>query len=129
MPISSDIASHIMEKQHTRFTTIEDVMTSLKKKSFLSLPNISFSKKWNRKVRETLQYNQCDNTIPQVIKDWRVSMNSVLDNIENGGGGSTSIQFQYEKPRKCLHPACQFEAEDPADMFKHIRQQHVKSNN
>ena len=116
-----------MEKHHTRFTPIEDVMTSLQNRSFLSLPNISFSKKWNRKVRETLQYNQCDNTIPQVIKDWKVSMNSVLDNIEKGGEASTSIQFQYEKPRKCLQAACMFEAEDPADMFKHIRQQHVKN--
>ena len=102
-------------------------MTSLKNRSFLSLPNISFSKKWNRKARETLQYNQYNNTIPQVIKDWKVSMNSVLDNIEKGGVGSTSIQFQYEQPRKCLQAACQFEAEDPADMFKHIRQEHVKN--
>ena len=116
-----------MERHHTRFTPIEDVLPSLQNKSFLSLPNISFSKKWNRKVRETLKYNQCKNTIPQVIKDWKVSMNSVLDNIEKGGGASTSIQFQYEEPRKCLETGCQFVAEDPADIFKHIRQQHVKS--
>ena len=102
-------------------------MTSLKNRSFLSLPNISFSKKWNRKVRGRIQYNQDNNIIPQVIKDWKVSMNFELDNIEKGVGGSTSIKFQYEKPRKCLEAACQFEAEDPADMFKHIRQQHVKS--
>ena len=76
-----------------------------------------------------IQYNLYNNSIPKVTKDWKVSMNSVLDNIEKVGGGSTSIQFQYEQPRKCLQAACQFEAEDPADMFmfKHIRQQHVKS--
>ena len=54
-------------------------------------------------------------------------MDSMMETIEKGGGLSTSIEFQYKKPRKCLQAACQFEAEDPADMFKHIRQQHVKS--
>ena len=57
-----------------------------------------------------------------------MSVNSVIDNIEKGGGVPTSIQFQYKEPRKCLQAACQFVAEDPADMFKHIRQQHVKMN-
>ena len=55
-------------------------------------------------------------------------MDSMMETIEKGGGLSNSIEFQYKKPRKCLQAVCQFEAEDPADMFKHIRQQHVKSN-
>ena len=50
VPISSDIASHIMEKRHTNFTPIRDILPSLKNRTFLTLPNITFSKKWNRKV-------------------------------------------------------------------------------
>ena len=55
-------------------------------------------------------------------------MDSMLEKIEKGGGLSTSIEFQYKEPRKCLLAACQFVAEHHADMFKHIRQQHVKMN-
>ena len=55
-------------------------------------------------------------------------MDSMLVTIEKGGGLSTSIEFQYKEPRKCLQAACQFVAEDSDDMFKHIRQQHVKTN-
>jgi hypothetical protein len=55
-------------------------------------------------------------------------MDSMLETIEKGGGLSTSIEFQYKEPRKCLKAGCQFEAEDPAEMFKHIRQQHVKNS-
>ena len=37
------------------------------------------------------------------------------------------IQFKYKEPRKCLQIRCQFMAEDPVDMFKHIKYSHVKN--
>ena len=39
-----------------------------------------------------------------------------------------SLQFKYKEPRQCLQADCQFEGEDPADMFKHIRMIHVKTS-
>ena len=53
-------------------------------------------------------------------------METLLDTVENGDGDHNNIQFAYKKPRKCLKVMCRFEAQDPVDMFKHIRQQHVK---
>ena len=54
----------------------------------------------------------------------------MLEAIDQGSDGrTTGIQFKYKKPRRCLQALCQFEAEDAADMFKHVRQVHVKSIN
>ena len=50
VPISVDIAGHIITKQHTRFTPIENCFPSMKNKNLLSLSNISYSRKWNKKV-------------------------------------------------------------------------------
>ena len=51
VPISIDIGEHIITKHHTRFTPIENFFPSEKNKNILSLPNISFSRKWNKKVK------------------------------------------------------------------------------
>jgi hypothetical protein len=47
-----------MEKGHTNFTPIRDEIPSLRNKAFLSVPNISFSKKWNKKVKHEKMKNQ-----------------------------------------------------------------------
>jgi hypothetical protein len=66
VPISIDIAGHIMEKGHTNFTPIRDEIPSLRNKAFLPVPNISFSKKWNKKVRPSQDEESTHNmnTIP-----------------------------------------------------------------
>jgi len=108
VPISADIAGHIITKQHTRFTPIENCFPSMKNKNLLSLSNISYSRKWNKKV----------------IQDWKRNMTAQLNAATSG----LDVQFKYEKPRRCLQVLCQFVAEDPADMFKHIREKHVKGS-
>ena len=47
-----DIGGHIITKHHTRFSPIENCFPSEKNKNILSLPNISFSRKWNKKVKK-----------------------------------------------------------------------------
>ena len=59
----------------------------------------------------------------QVIKDYR---RMVMSGIDQANDGKTDIQFAYKEPRKCLQIRCQFMAEDPVDMFKHIKYSHVK---
>ena len=57
-----------------------------------------------------------------MIKDWQHHMTTQLNMALN----SADVQFKYLKPRKCLKVLCQFEAEDAAEMFQHIREKHVK---
>ena len=57
-----------------------------------------------------------------MIKDYQRYMTTQLDMASS----VQDVQFKYAKPRKCLQDLCHFVAEDPADMFKHIRQKHVK---
>ena len=59
-----------------------------------------------------------------MIKDWKIMF---LDEMSSNTDGD-SLQFKYKEPRQCLQADCQFEGEDPADMFKHIRMIHVKTS-
>ena len=47
VPLTMDIASHVVERRHTNFQPIEQVLPDT---GYVSLENLSFNKKCNKKV-------------------------------------------------------------------------------
>merc|ERR1719319_2070773 len=50
VPLTMDIASHVVERRHTNFQPIEQVLPDT---GYVPLENLSYNKKWNKKVTKT----------------------------------------------------------------------------
>ena len=48
VPLTMDIASHVVERRHTNFQPIEQVLPDT---GYVSLENLSYNKTWNKKVK------------------------------------------------------------------------------
>merc|ERR1712126_618075 len=99
-PLTLDLASHILQKEHFNFKLINDVFPDMEDAGRPRLENITYNSKWNKKV----------------TKDWQ--------KMVIGAKADEMIQFKYQVPRKCLK--CDLRFHDSADMFLHIREKHVK---
>merc|ERR1712156_266320 len=97
VPITLDIASHIMEWGHINFQPISEVFPD---RGHVLIENITFNPELNKKVN----------------KEWqRLVFNADSEQLKT---------FKYPFPRKCLQ--CDQRFTDSADMFIHIRNAHVR---
>merc|ERR1711974_314496 len=99
-PVTLDIASHIMEKGHTNFQPISDVIND---RGHVFIENITYSPDLNKKVS----------------KEWQRL-------VFNAKSEAELKTFKYSSARKCLK--CDEKFRDSADMFIHIRNAHVRKS-
>ena len=119
-PTTLDIASHIMEKGHTDFQPISDVIPD---RGHVFVENITYSPNLNKKVCTCYKLSLCflQPFLPsflQVSKEWqRLVFNADSEELKT---------FKYSSARKCLK--CDQKFRDSADMFIHIRNAHVRKS-
>ena len=104
VPLKSDFVEHILTKCHLRIIPISQALPSIKYKNVLPVFNITFSKRWNKKL--IVSYKK------QTLKLLKEEPDKVIK--------------EYKKPKQCLKFNCSFVATSPPDMLHHIRQ-HIKN--
>jgi len=97
VPVTVDLATHILEKKHMNFQPITEVLQG---KASVDLENLSYNPKYNKKI----------------IREWQ--------RIALGAGAEELKKYTYDTPRSCLKCAQLFP--DSADMFLHIRNNHIR---
>jgi hypothetical protein len=100
IPVTMDLASHILQKKHSNFQPIIDEFPDMLETGALSIENISYNPIWHKKV----------------VKEWK--------RLVSNTGASEVEQYKYQTPRKCLKCSEQFS--HSVEMFLHIREKHIK---